>query len=467
MSILAISPIDGRYQNKTKVLQDYFSEKALIKYRIKVEINYLILLSEEGKIGLRKFRNEEKELLLNLINITNEDAEIVKAIETKGYEDILATNHDVKAIEYFIKLKLKNTSLSDILEYVHFCLTSEDINNLSYSLMIKDGFNNGLYKELINLYQSLYNLSIKYKDLPMLARTHGQSATPTTFGKEILVFVSRLKEELKLLPNIKLLSKLNGATGGYNAFNVVFPNVDWQKFSEILINNLNDETNPLNLSFNKVTTQIEPHDSLGRIFDTIKRINTILIDFAQDMWRYISDGWIKQRTVKGEIGSSAMPHKVNPIDFENGEGNLGMANSLFNFFSGKLMVSRLQRDLSDSTVLRNVGVAFAHTLLSYQSIMKGLSKIEVNEDEIINVLKNTPEIIAEAYQNILRVSGVEKPYELLKEVTRGKDIKIEDFHNLARKLNVSDKTKEKLLSITPENYTGLSSKIVEEFESKI
>ncbi|HOV13295.1 MAG TPA: adenylosuccinate lyase, partial [Spirochaetota bacterium] len=430
-------------------------------------INYLILLSEEGKIGLRKFRNEEKELLLNLINITIEDAEIVKAIETKGYEDILATNHDVKAIEYFIKLKLKNTSLSDILEYVHFCLTSEDINNLSYSLMIKDGFNNGLYKELINLYQSLYNLSIKYKDLPMLARTHGQSATPTTFGKEILVFVSRLKEELKLLPNIKLLSKLNGATGGYNAFNVVFPNVDWQKFSEILINNLNDETNPLNLSFNKVTTQIEPHDSLGRIFDTIKRINTILIDFAQDMWRYISDGWIKQRTVKGEIGSSAMPHKVNPIDFENGEGNLGMANSLFNFFSGKLMVSRLQRDLSDSTVLRNVGVAFAHTLLSYQSIMKGLSKIEVNEDEIINVLKNTPEIIAEAYQNILRVSGVEKPYELLKEVTRGKDIKIEDFHNLARKLNVSDKTKEKLLSITPENYTGLSSKIVEEFESKI
>ncbi len=264
-----------------------------------------------------------------------------------------------------------------------------------------------------------------------------------------------------------MLSKLNGATGGYNAFNVVFPNVDWQKFSEILINNLNDETNPLNLSFNKVTTQIEPHDSLGRIFDTIKRINTILIDFAQDMWRYISDGWIKQRTVKGEIGSSAMPHKVNPIDFENGEGNLGMANSLFNFFSGKLMVSRLQRDLSDSTVLRNVGVAFAHTLLSYQSIMKGLSKIEVNEDEIINVLKNTPEIIAEAYQNILRVSGVEKPYELLKEVTRGKDIKIEDFHNLARKLNVSDKTKEKLLSITPENYTGLSSKIVEEFESKI
>lgn len=463
MSISAISPIDGRYQNKTKNLGEYFSEKALIKYRVLVEINYLMLLSEEGKIGLRKFTNEEKDFLLKITDISDQDAEVVKLIETKGYENIPATNHDVKAIEYFIKLKIKLTTLSDISEYVHFCLTSEDINNLSYSLMTRDGFNNVIYKELLNLYKQLYDLAYEHRNLPMLSRTHGQPATPTTFGKEILVFVSRLKEEIIFLSNIKLLSKLNGATGNYNAFNVVFPDIDWQTFSNKLVNKLNNNNSPLKLEFNRVTTQIEPHDSLGRLFDSIKRINTILIDFSQDMWRYISDGWIKQKAIKGEIGSSAMPHKVNPIDFENGEGNLGIANALFNFFTGKLMISRLQRDLSDSTVLRNIGVAFSHSLLAYQSILKGLSKIEINKDEILNTLENTPEIIAEAYQNILRVSGIEKPYELLKDVTRGKKASIEDFHNLAKNLNVDDGIKERLLAIKPDNYTGIAGKIVEEF----
>ena len=467
MSILSISPIDGRYKNKTEILQNYFSEKALIKYRVKVEINYLILLSEEGKVGLRKFNDNEKRLLLDIAEIDDSDAEIVKQIETKGYKGILATNHDVKAVEYFIKLKLEETTLSDIVEYVHFCLTSEDVNNLAYSLMVKDGFNEVLYKTIAELYRSLYELSVKYKDLPMLSRTHGQPATPTTFGKEMLVFVSRLKEELALLKNIKLFSKLNGATGGYNAFNIVFPSVNWQEFTKKLIDMLDSDSLPLNLAINRVTTQIEPHDSLGRVFDSLKRINTILIDFCQDIWRYISDGWIKQKSIKGEIGSSAMPHKVNPIDFENGEGNLGIANSLLLFFSSKLMVSRLQRDLSDSTVLRNIGVSFAHSLLSYQSIMKGLSKIEIDETVIVETLKNSPEIIAEAYQNILRVAGVEKPYELLKDITRGKKVSLEDFYNLANSLEVDKNIKQKLLNIRPENYTGLASKIVSEFDPTI
>ncbi|HPO50812.1 MAG TPA: adenylosuccinate lyase, partial [Spirochaetota bacterium] len=339
-----------------------------------------------------------------------------------------------------------------------------DINNLSYSLMLKDGFNEVIYKEILKLYNTLYELSLEYKDLPMLARTHGQPATPTTFGKEILVFVSRLKEELRLLPEVKLLSKLNGATGGYNAFNVSFPETDWQKFSEKIINGFNNDSVPLKISFNKVTTQIEPHDSLSRIFDAMKRINTILIDFSQDIWRYISDGWIKQKVIKGEIGSSAMPHKVNPIDFENAEGNLGIANSLFSFFSSKLMISRLQRDLSDSTVLRNIGVSLSHSLLAYCSLAKGLSKIEINSDLITESLRNTPEIIAEAYQNILRMSGVDKPYELLKEVTRGKESRIEDFHVFVENLKINDDIKKRLLLIRPENYIGLSSKIVEEFD---
>ncbi len=464
MSILSISPIDGRYRSKTEILSGYFSEKALIRYRVFVEVNYLLSLSEEGVVGLRKFSDEEKKILIEITDISEEDAEIVKAIETKGYVDIPATNHDVKAVEYFIKLKLKKTSLSDVLEYVHFCLTSEDINNLSYSLMLKDGFNEVIYKEILKLYNTLYELSLEYKDLPMLARTHGQPATPTTFGKEILVFVSRLKEELRLLPEVKLLSKLNGATGGYNAFNVSFPETDWQKFSEKIINGFNNDSVPLKISFNKVTTQIEPHDSLSRIFDAMKRINTILIDFSQDIWRYISDGWIKQKVIKGEIGSSAMPHKVNPIDFENAEGNLGIANSLFSFFSSKLMISRLQRDLSDSTVLRNIGVSLSHSLLAYCSLAKGLSKIEINSDLITESLRNTPEIIAEAYQNILRMSGVDKPYELLKEVTRGKESRIEDFHVFVENLKINDDIKKRLLLIRPENYIGLSSKIVEEFD---
>ena len=477
MSINSISPIDGRYSSKTASLADYFSEKALIKYRIFIEANYLIHLAGEKKVGIRKLNKSEVELLKNIHSINDKDAELVKQIETKGYKKIPATNHDVKAIEYFIKDKLENTSLKDIFEMIHFALTSEDINNTSYALMIKDGFNDVLFPEIIKIYDSLYKLAVEHKNTAMLARTHGQPASPTTFGKEMLVFVARLKEELANLSKISILAKLNGATGNYNAHFVTFPGIDWQKFSASFVDRIqkagkSDKSKyysflPLQLDYNPVTTQIEPHDSFARIFDSLKRINIILIDFSQDMWRYISDGWIKQRAIKGEIGSSAMPHKVNPIDFENAEGNFGVANALLTFFSSKLSISRLQRDLSDSTVQRNIGVAFAHTLIAYHSLLKGLSKVEVNKDAIAAVVNNSPEVIAEAIQNILRVEGVEKPYELLKDLTRGKKVTLEDYYDLIKSLKINDSIKERLLKITPSNYIGIADKIVDSFDPEI
>lgn len=478
MSINSISPIDGRYQRKTELLGKYFSEKALIKYRILVEISYLKHLIKLEELNIRELSDKENKLLEDLVLISGQDAEIVKAIETKGYQDIPATNHDVKAVEYFIKLKLENTSLKDLLEMVHFALTSEDINNLAYALMLRDSLNEAILPKVAQLYEILYQLALENKECAMLARTHGQPASPTTFGKEILIFVNRLKDELKTLADIKIMAKLNGATGNYNAHYVTFTTIDWEKFSLTLIDNFNSTINMseispyfknvrIKLQSNKVTPQIEPHDSYTRIFDSIKRLNSILIDFSQDIWRYISDGWIRQKAVKGEIGSSAMPHKVNPIDFENSEGNLGIANALFNFFSGKLPISRLQRDLSDSTVLRNCGVAFAHSFISYQSLIKGLAKIAVNKEKIQKNLQQTPEVIAEAYQNILRSAGVAKPYELLKEVTRGKEIKLSDFHQLVNKLDLTAELKERLLKIRPDNYTGIAAKIVSEFDPSI
>jgi len=477
MSINNISPIDGRYKNKTLNLIEYFSEKALIKYRILIEIKYLIFLTGFKKLGLKGFSKNELDILNNIINITDEDALIVKEIENKGYKNYPATNHDVKAIEYFIKDKLSETSLKDKLEMVHFALTSEDVNNISYALMLRDGFNDVIFPKLLEIYESLYNIALKFKNTAMLARTHGQPASPTTFGKEILVFVNRLKDEIKILKDLRIMIKLNGATGNYNAHNIAFGDIGWQDFSvkftrefeenSAVKNNKFYSRDPLLLDYNPVTTQIEPHDSFVRIFDSVKRINNVLLDFSMDIWRYISDNWIKQKAVKGEIGSSAMPHKVNPIDFENAEGNLGIANALFQFFVSKLSISRLQRDLSDSTVLRNIGVAFSHSFIAYQSILKGLSKIEINKEEISKELNNNPEVIAEAYQTVLRASGVKNPYELLKDITRGKKITLADFMNFAKKLDIDDKVKKKLLSITPENYTGIAEKIIDDFISKI
>ncbi|HOJ62834.1 MAG TPA: adenylosuccinate lyase [Spirochaetota bacterium] len=475
--INAISPIDGRYYEKTKELKDFFSEKSLFSYRIYVETQYLIKLIETRELNIRKITDKEKEILENLHKISDEDCRIIKEIETKGYKEIPATNHDVKAVEYFIKLKLDESSLKDIKEFVHFALTSEDINNIAYGLIIRDSINEKIFPLLIDCYAKIYEISIKYKDLPMLARTHGQPASPTTFGKEMLVFVKRLKDEFLNLYNQTILLKLNGATGNFNAHNICYPEIDWIEFSKDFIFSFEKEKKtiqnehysklPLKVDFNLVTTQIEPHDSYCRIFDSFKRINTILIDFCMDIWRYISDGWLKQKAIKGEIGSSAMPHKVNPIDFENAEGNLGVANSLFNFFSSKLMISRLQRDLSDSTVLRNIGAAFAYSFLAYKSIIKGLSKIEVDQKKILEELNNTPEILAEAYQNVLRKIGFDKPYELLKEITRGKKIALDDFHNLIKNLNIDNETKNRLLSLKPFDYIGLASRIVEKFDKFI
>ncbi len=477
MNINCISPIDGRYFDKIKELQDFFSEKALFSYRIYTEIKYLIKLSETSDFNIRALSDQEKEFLESLYKLTDEECDIIKKIETKGYKDILATNHDVKAVEYYIKLKLEDTSLRDLKEFVHFGLTSEDVNNISYGLMIRDAVNYIIFPLLVECYSTIYNISVQYKDVPMLARTHGQPASPTTFGKEMLVFVSRLKEEFINLYNQKILLKLNGATGNYNAHYVSYPNVDFINFSENFISYLESNKKeshnefysklPLAVDVNLVTTQIEPHDSYCRVFDSFKRINIILIDFCMDIWRYISDGWIKQKTVKGEIGSSAMPHKVNPIDFENAEGNLGLANALFNFFTNKLMISRLQRDLSDSTVQRNIGMAFAYSLLAYKSILKGLSKIEINKEKIIQDLNNTPEILAEAYQTILRKNGINNPYELLKDLTRGNKITLQDFHNFIRELSIEEKIKTQLLNLTPVDYIGLASKIVESFDKII
>ncbi len=473
-----ISPIDGKYKKTTSILSNYFSEKALIYYRVYVEINYFLSLIDEETLKIRKISNIEREFLVSICNVTDEDLRIVKSIETTGYNDIKATNHDVKAIEYFIKLKLKDTSLSDLKEFVHFCLTSEDINNIAYSLMIRDAFNNIIYPELIEIYHELYERAYDKRDIPMLARTHGQPASPTTVGKELLVFVERLKKEITNIFNSSLYAKLNGATGNYNSFNVVLPDVDWIKFSRNFIEKICEKTTevstkystklPIKIKFNAVTTQIENHDGLCSLFDNMKRINNILVDLAQDAWRYISDGWLVLTKTGGEVGSSTMPHKINPIDFENAEGNFLLSNALFEFFSRKLSISRLQRDLSDSTVLRNIGVAFAHTLVAYKSIRRGFLKVGVNEKKVIDELNSSPEVITEALQTILRFKGLDSPYEMLKSFSQGKEINMEKIRELISSIEKIDtETKMKLLDITPSSYIGLASKIVKEFDPKI
>jgi len=442
----AINPLDGRYFEKTRALAPFFSETALMKYRVMMECEYLIALSALSKTALRKFTPAEIKIVKNLYEKFDDTSyKEIKKIEA-------TTNHDVKAVEYFIKEKLSKTSLKDSTEWVHFALTSEDTNNIAYALILSDSLEKVITPTVSEIIDELNNLAKKYKNLPMLARTHGQSASPTTFGKEMKVFVSRLENKLKELQNIKIQAKLNGATGNYNAHTITYPKIDWQKFSKNFINNFK-------LQANLVTTQIESHDSYVEIFDTIKHINTILIGFNQDMWRYISDGWVGQKTKEGEVGSSTMPHKINPIDFENSEGNLSLANALFEFFARKLPISRLQRDLSDSTVERAFGTAFGHTYLAYVSLLKGLSKISVNEKKIKEDLMAHPEIITEAIQTILRREGVEMPYEKLKTLSRGKIITLSDIQNFINSLETSEEIKKELLRITPQNYTGLASKL--------
>ena len=438
----AISPIDGRYSKQTELLSNYFSEKALIKYRVKIEIEYFISLTEIGIKNLNKWDNKFNDKIRNIyIDFHDDDALEVKEIEK-------TTNHDVKAVEYFIKRKFDEMKIGEFSEFIHFGLTSQDINNTSIPLSIKDFIPN--YFEKINLVLSEIDNKIEeYSDIPMLARTHGQPASPTRLGKEFKVFSVRIKEQLNVLKKIPHSCKFGGATGNFNAHQVAYPDVDWKNFAE-------NFTKKLGLDHSFPTTQIEHYDNLARLMDCLKRINTIILDFNKDVWQYISLDYFHQKINKNEVGSSAMPHKVNPIDFENSEGNLSYANSIFEFLSSKLPISRLQRDLTDSTVLRNIGVPFSHTIIGLNSTLRGLNKLLVNKIKIENDLKDNWIVISEAIQTILRREGIEKPYELLKDLTRNNEVVNEETLKIfINNLKVDQKIKEELLNISPFNYTGI------------
>lgn len=440
----AISPIDGRYRNKTVSLSQYFSEEALIRYRVLVEVEYFIALCE---LPLPQLSGVDKNLYPELRkmyeNFSTEDALWIKETEK-------TTNHDVKAVEYFIKAAFDKLGLQQYKEFIHFGLTSQDINNTAIPLSTKEAFEKVYMPSLINVVSKLKDLSIEWKDVPMLARTHGQPASPTRLGKEIQVFVERLEEQMRLLFNVPFAAKFGGATGNYNAHAIAYPNNDWRKFGNEFV----EEVLGLHHSF--PTTQIEHYDHFAAFFDALKRINTILIDLDRDIWTYVSMDYFKQKIKAGEIGSSAMPHKVNPIDFENSEGNLGIANAIFEHLSAKLPVSRLQRDLTDSTVLRNIGVPMGHTLIAFEATLKGLNKLLLNEDKFAEDLEKNWAVVAEAIQTILRREGYPNPYEALKDLTRTNTvINKEAIHTFIGTLNVSEGVKAELLKITPSNYLGI------------
>ncbi len=439
--INAISPIDGRYHSKTELLQKYFSEEALIKYRITVEVRYLQHLSSYGIVDLDQIEQERLEELLG--NFNSEFAVRVKQIEK-------TTNHDVKAVEYFIKEYVDGALTDRHAEFIHFGLTSQDINNTAMPLMVRDAISNVISPAIKEVYGDIMSMARQHADVPMLSRTHGQAASPSTLGKEMMVFADRLSKQILKLDHHIFEAKFGGATGNFNAHIVAYPDVNWNSFG-------NEFLQSLGLLRQKYTTQIDQYDHFAEIFQLISRINTILIDFAQDIWNYVSRDYFKQKIVAGEIGSSAMPHKVNPIDFENAEGNLGLAISIFEFLSRKLPVSRLQRDLTDSTVTRNIGVPFAHSLIAYRSIRKGISKLEVNKEQIEKDLNEAWAVVAEGIQTILRREGFEKPYELLLEFSRGKNkLSENDFREFINQLPITDKLKKELLTITPHNYIGYS-----------
>ncbi len=442
--LTAISPIDGRYNARTKELQVYFSEFGLIRFRVQVEVEYLIALVESGISPLSDFPRESFNDLRKVYqNFTEEDALWIKNTER-------TTNHDVKAVEYFLKEKLNEMGLEKYLEFVHFGLTSQDINNTSVPLSVKEALDEVYYPMLNKLIDRLNVLKEEWKDIPMLARTHGQPASPTRLGKEIQVFSERLGIQLEQLKRIPLSAKFGGATGNFNAHHVAFPDHDWVGFANSFVND------QLGLNRSQTTTQIEHYDNLAALFDALRRINTIILDLNRDMWTYISMDYFKQKLKEGEIGSSAMPHKVNPIDFENSEGNIGIANALFEHLSSKLPVSRLQRDLTDSTVLRMVGVPFAHSLIAFKSTLVGLDKLLLNAAEFEKDLEANWAVVAEAIQTVLRREGFPKPYEALKGLTRKNEaVTKESVHAFIDTLNVSENLKGELKRITPHNYTGI------------
>ncbi|MBS9767229.1 MAG: adenylosuccinate lyase [Flavobacteriaceae bacterium] len=440
----AISPIDGRYRGKVASLAPYFSEEALIKYRVRIEIEYFIALCEQPLPQLKDFDKGLYEKLRDIYkNFTTNDALKIKDIEK-------VTNHDVKAVEYFIKEQFDTLNLQAFKEFIHFGLTSQDINNTSVPLSLKEAIEGVYEPELNKLIIKLTELSDEWKDVPMLARTHGQPASPTRLGKEIEVFIERIKQQLKTLKNTPYSAKFGGATGNFNAHKVAYPTIDWKKFGNHFVENI------LGLHHSFPTTQIEHYDHIAGLFDALKRINTILIDFDRDIWTYISMDYFKQKIKKGEVGSSAMPHKVNPIDFENSEGNLGIANAIFEHLSAKLPISRLQRDLTDSTVLRNVGVPIAHSIIALSSTLRGLNKLILNQNVINNDLENNWAVVAEAIQTILRREGYPNPYEALKGLTRTNEkITQKSIADFIDTLEVPDEIKKELKVFSPSNYTGI------------
>ncbi len=442
--LTTISPIDGRYHTKTSELSAFYSESALIQYRLRVEIEYFISLCELPLPQLEKIDQSVFESLRSIyVNFNQEHAQQIKQIEQ-------ITNHDVKAVEYFIKEKMDELGLADYKEFIHFALTSQDINNTATPLLIKESIESSYVPCYIDLLNKLMVLKDEWKDVPLLARTHGQAASPTLLGKEILVFIERLERQMDLLNTIPYSAKFGGATGNFNAHIVAYPEIDWVAFSNEFV----EETLGLNRS--QVTTQIEHYDNLAALFDNLKRVNTIFMDLCRDVWTYISMDYFKQAIKEGEVGSSAMPHKVNPIDFENAEGNLGIANAIFEHLSSKLPISRLQRDLTDSTVLRNVGVPMAHTVLAFKSILKGLNKLILNEATIRKDLDNNWAVVAEAIQTILRREGYPNPYETLKHLTRtNSQITQESLAEFIDQLKVDEEVKTALKSISPFNYTGI------------
>ncbi|MBD3653602.1 adenylosuccinate lyase [Kangiella sp.] len=441
-ALTAISPVDGRYGSKVTDLRSIFSEFGLLKYRVTVEVRWLQALAQADAIKeVPAFSDEANQLLNSIVDYFAEsDAEKIKEIER-------TTNHDVKAVEYFLKEKIRHSDeLDNVSEFIHFACTSEDINNLSYALMLKEG-TEALSKYQQEVCQSIRSLAEQFAEIPMMSRTHGQPASPSTMGKEMANVVYRLERQLKQIKDQEILGKINGAVGNYNAHLSAYPDFDWQSFAEKFVTSLG-------LTWNPYTTQIEPHDYMAELFDAIARFNTVVIDFDRDVWGYIALGHFKQKTVAGEIGSSTMPHKVNPIDFENSEGNLGIANALFDHLAMKLPISRWQRDLSDSTVQRVLGVGYAHSVIAYQATLKGISKLEVNEQSLLNELDANWELLAEPIQTVMRRYAIPNPYEKLKELTRGKRVTREDMQAFIDSLELPEDEKERLKQLTPATYIG-------------
>ena len=444
----ALSPVDGRYASKVDELRPIFSEFGLIKARVTVEVRWLQALAENNEIAeVPQFSAQTNQLLDNIVSdFCVDDAQRIKDIES-------TTNHDVKAVEYFLKEKTAdNAELLAVSEFIHFACTSEDINNLSYALMLKEGRDEVVKPAITDVISDIKAKAITYAAMPLLSRTHGQTASPSTMGKEFANVVARLDRQLVQLDDIDMLGKINGAVGNYNAHYSAYPNIDWPAFAENFVESLG-------LSFNPYTIQIEPHDYIAEYFHVLARINTILIDFARDVWGYISVAYFKQKTIAGEIGSSTMPHKVNPIDFENAEGNFGIANALMNHFSEKLPISRWQRDLTDSTVLRNLGTCLAHSLIGFKSLQKGVSKLEINEAKLLQDLDANWEVLAEPIQTVMRRYGIEKPYEKLKELTRGQGIDQRSMQAFIQNLEIPEDAKQQLLTLTPASYTGCAESL--------